>query len=69
MNSWLQDDDAEMYSNRNAEMNSIHDQEKSVEGFIRTLKNKIYKYLSSISKNMYINKLADIANEYKRYIL
>ena len=68
MNSWLQDDDAEMHSNRNANMHSIHIQEKSVEGFIRTLKNKIYKYSSSISKNMYVNKLADIVNEYKRYI-
>ena len=32
--------------------------------FIRTLKNKIYKYMTSISKNVYIDKLDDIVNEY-----
>ena len=34
------------------------------ERFIRTLKNKIYKYMISISKNVYIDKLDDIAKEY-----
>ena len=29
------------------------------ERFIRTLKNKIYDYMSSISKNVYIDKLDD----------
>ena len=33
--------------------------------FIRTLKNKIYKYMFSISKNTYIDKLDDILIEYK----
>ena len=43
--SWLQDNDIEMHS--------IHNERKSVvaERFIRTLKNKIYKYMTSISKN------------------
>ena len=47
-------------------MYSIHNEEKSVvaEGFIRTLKNKIYKYMTAISKNMHIHKLDDIVNEY-----
>ena len=47
-------------------MYSIHNEEKSVvaERFIRTLKNKIYKCMTSISKNAYINKLDDIVNEY-----
>ena len=36
----------------------------AAERFIRTLKNKIYKYLISISKNMYIDKLNDIADGY-----
>ena len=31
---------------------------------IRTIKNKIYKYMTSISKNVYIDKLYDILNEY-----
>ena len=30
----------------------------------RTLKSKIYKYMISISKNVYIDKLDDIANKY-----
>ena len=40
-------------------MYSTHNEGKSIvaEGFVRTLKNKIYKYMSSISKNVYIDKL------------
>ena len=34
------------------------------ERFIRTLKTKIYKYMTAISKNVYIDKLDDIVNEY-----
>ena len=47
-------------------MYSIHNEGKSVvvERFIRTLKTKIYRYLTSISKNVYINKLDDIVNGY-----
>ena len=47
-------------------MYSTHNEEKSVvaERFIRTLKNKIYKYMTSVSKNMYIDKLDDIVNRY-----
>ena len=47
-------------------MYSIHNEGKSVvaERFIRTLKTKIYKYMTSISKNVYIDKLDDIVNEY-----
>ena len=38
---------------------STNNEGKSVvaERFIRTLKNKIYKYMTSISKNVYIDKL------------
>ena len=48
-------------------MYSIHNEGKSVvaERFIRTLKTKIYKYMTSISKNVYIDKLDDIVDEYK----
>ena len=44
----------------------IHNEEKSVvaERFIRKLKNKIYKHTTSVSKNVYIDKLNDIVNEY-----
>ena len=47
-------------------MYSRHNERKSVvaEIFIRTLKNKIYKYITSIIKNVYINKLDNIGNEY-----
>ena len=34
------------------------------ERFIRTLKSKTYKYMTSISKNVYIDKLDDIVKEY-----
>ena len=34
------------------------------EGFIRAFKNKIYKYMTLISKNVYINELDDIVNKY-----
>ena len=46
-------------------MYSTHNEGKSVvaEYFIRTLKNKIYKYMTSISENVYIDKLDDIVNE------
>ena len=47
-------------------MYSTHNEGKSVvaERFIRTLKNKIYKYMTSISKNVYIDKFDNIVNEY-----
>ena len=43
-------------------MHSIHNEEKSVvpERFIKTLKTKIYKYMTSVSKNVYIDKLDDM---------
>ena len=55
---WLQDKDITMHS--------THNEGKSVvaERFIRTLKNKIYKYMTSISKKVYIDKLDYIVNEY-----
>ena len=55
---WLRDNDVVMYS--------THNEGKSVvaERFIRTLKGKIYKYMTSISKNVYIDKLDDVVDEY-----
>ena len=55
---WLRDNDIVMYS--------THNEGKSIvaERFIRTLKSKIYKYMTSISKNVYIDKLDDIVDEY-----
>ena len=50
----------------NIEMYSSHNKGKSVvaERFIRTLENKIYKYMTSGSKNVYIDKLDDLVNKY-----
>ena len=47
-------------------MYSTHNEGKSVvaESFIRTLKNKIYKYMTSVSKNAYIDKFDDTVNKY-----
>ena len=47
-------------------MHLIHNQGKYVvaERFIRTLKTEIYKYMNSMSNNVHIDKLDDIANEY-----
>ena len=47
-------------------MYSTHNEGKSVvaERFIRTLKSKIFKYMTLISKNVYIDKLDDIVDEY-----
>ena len=47
-------------------MNSTHNEGKSVVAgkFITTLKNEIYKYMTLISKYVYINKLDDIVNKY-----
>ena len=55
---WLKDNDIEMYS--------IHNEGKSIvaERFIRTLMTKNCKYMTSVSKNLYIDKLNDIVNEY-----
>ena len=56
--SWLEKNDTEMYL--------THNERKSVvtERFLRTLKNKTYKYMTSVSKNLYIDKLDDIVNKY-----
>ena len=47
-------------------MYSAHNEEKYVvtERFIRTLRSKIYKHMTSISENVYIDKLDDAVNEY-----
>ena len=63
MKSWLQDNNIEIYL--------IHDKGKSVvaERFIRNLKTKIYKYMTSVSKTVYIDKLDEIVNNATTYII
>ena len=57
MKSWLEKNDIEMYS--------THNEGKFVvaERFSRTIKNKIYKYMTSILENAYIDKLDDIVHK------
>ena len=58
MKSWLAKKAIEMYSTHNGGKSDV------AERFIITLKNKIYKYMTSVSKNVYIDKLDDIVNKY-----
>ena len=55
---WLKDNDIIM--------DSTHNEGKSVvaEIFIRTLKNKIYKHMTAVSKNVHYDILDDIVDEY-----
>ena len=57
MKSWLEKNNIEMYS--------THNEEKSVvaERLVRTIKNKIFKCVTSISKNLYIDEVDDIVNK------
>ena len=47
-------------------MYSKYNEEKSVvaERFIRTLKNKIYKHMTVVSKKVYLDVLDDTVNKY-----
>ena len=38
------------------------------ERFIRTLKNKIFKHMAAISKNVYFDVLDDIVNKYNNTV-
>ena len=74
---WV-DQGGEFYNNffkrflriNNIEMYSKYNEGKSVlaEIFIRTLKNKIFKHMAAISKNVYFNVLDDIVNEYNNTV-
>ena len=55
---WLEDNDIIMYSTNNKGKSVV------AERFIRTLKNKIYTYMTSVSKDVYIDKLDDIVKKY-----
>ena len=51
-------------------MYSTYNEGKSVvaERFIRTLKNKIFKHMTAISKNVYFDVLDDIVNKYNNRV-
>ena len=72
------DQGSEFYNNyfrdflkiNNIEMYSTHNEGKSVvaERFIKTLKNKILKHMTAISKDIYFDMLDDIVNKYNNTV-
>ena len=74
---WV-DQGSEFYNNsfkdflkiNNIEMYSTYNERKSVvaERFIRTLKDKIFKHMTAISKNVFFDVLNDIVNEYNNTV-
>ena len=74
---WV-DQGSEFYNNHfkkflkinNIEMYSTYNEGKSVvaERFIRTLKNKIFKHMTAISKNVYFDVLDNIVNKYNNTV-
>ena len=74
---WV-DQGGEFYNNlfkrflkiNNIEMYSTYNEGKSVvaERFIRTLKNKIFKHMTAVSKNVYFDVLDDIVNKYNNTV-
>ena len=54
----------------NIEMYSTYNEGKSVvaERFIRTLKNKIFKHMAAVSKNVYFYVLDEIVNKYNNTV-
>ena len=74
---WI-DQGSEFYNNtfkdflqiNNIEIYSTFNEGKSVvaEIFIRTLKNKTFKHMTAISKNIYFHVLDDIVNEYNNTV-
>ena len=55
---WLKDNNVKIYSTYNEGKSVV------AERFIKTLKNKIYKHMTAISKNVYFDVLDDIVDEY-----
>ena len=74
---WV-DQGSEFYNNSfkdflkmdNIDMHSTYNEGKSVivERFIRTVKNKIFKHLTAISKNIYFDVLDDIVDKYNNTV-
>ena len=62
LKKWLKDNDVELYS--------IHNKGKSVVAsrFIRILKNKIFKHMTAISRNVYFDVLDNFVNKYNNTV-
>ena len=54
----------------NIELYSTYNEGKSVvaQRFVRTLKNKIFEHMTTISKNVYVDVLDDIVNKYNNAV-
>ena len=63
MKPWVEKNGIEMYPTNNEGKYVV------AERFIRILKNKIYKYLFSILKQVYIDKVDDIVNKYNMHTI
>ena len=55
---WLKENHIKMYSTYNEAKSAV------AERFIKTLKNKIYKHMTAVSKNVYFHVLDDIVDKY-----
>ena len=55
----------------NIEMYSTYNEGKSAvaERFIRTLKSKIFKHMTAVSKNVYFDLLDDLFNKYNNKVI
>ena len=60
--SFLKENDIEMYSTFNEGKSVV------AERFIKTLKNKIYKHMTTIGKSIYFNDLDDIVKKYNNTV-
>ena len=60
--SFLKENEIEMYSTFNGGKSVV------AERFIKTLKNKIYKHMTTIGKNVYFNDLDDIVKKYNNTV-
>ena len=58
MKLFLQNNDIEMYSTQSESKYVL------AEGFVKTLKKEIYKYMILVSENVHIDKLDDIVSKY-----
>ena len=60
--SFLKENDIEMYSTYNEGKSVV------AERFIKTLRNKIYKHMTTIGENVYFNDLDDIVKKYNNIV-
>ena len=60
LKKWLNDNGIKMFSTYNEGKSVV------AKRFIRTLKNKIYKHMAAVSKNVYFDVLNDIVDKYNK---